>query len=156
MRLRAGPARVSPSPAPRAYRVLSRRGALRLDVHGVQRLAGRHEEAVALGPAEAHVAADLGQADASDDLALRRPHRDPAVADAAPRVAGAPQVAVDVAAHAVGPALHPVDHEAGEELPAGELVVTAHVEHVHVALAARTGIAWPLARADDVELLVVG
>src|SRR4249920_2703226 len=37
------------------------RGTLRAGVHRVQRLAGCHKQPVALGPAEAHVAADLWQ-----------------------------------------------------------------------------------------------
>ena len=65
-------------------------------VEGVERLARRHEQAVALGPAEADVAADLGQADAADQLALRGPHRDAAVADGAAGVARDPEIAVDV------------------------------------------------------------
>jgi len=40
---------------------LARRGALRGRVDGVQRLAAGHEEPIALGPAEADVAADLRQ-----------------------------------------------------------------------------------------------
>src|SRR5882724_4572632 len=131
-------------------------GALRGGVDRVEGLAGGHEEAVALGPAEADVAADLGQADAPDELALRRPHRHPAVAHAAARVAGAPEIAVHVGAHAVRSALDAVHHEGAEELAVAELVVRAHVEHVHVALAARSRVARPLAGADHVELLEVG
>src|SRR5439155_18088793 len=41
-------------------------GPLRLDVDGVERLAGRHEQAVALGAAEADVAADLRQQHLAD------------------------------------------------------------------------------------------
>src|SRR5262249_49604486 len=37
-----------------------------------------------------------------------------------------------------------------------QLVVGANVEHVHVALAARSGITGPGTRADHVEILVVG
>src|SRR5689334_11717918 len=90
---------------------LARRGALCRREHRVQRLARRHEQAIALRAAEAHVAADLRQANAADELALRGPYRDAAVADRATRVARAPQVAVDVGAHAVGTALHAIDHE---------------------------------------------
>src|SRR3984893_15743613 len=93
--------------------------ALGRGVDRVEGLARGHEQAVALGPAEADVAADLGQPNASDELALRVPHRDATVTDRAPRVAGAPQVAVHVGAHAVRPALHSVDHEIAEELAIG-------------------------------------
>src|SRR6202158_2623432 len=130
-------------------------GALRGGVDRVERLARGHEQAVALGPAEADVAADLGQPDAPDELALRVPHRDAAVTDRAPRVAGAPQVAVHVGAHAVRPALHSVDHEVAEELAIGELVVRAHIEGRHVAFTAGSRVARALAGADHVELLVV-
>src|SRR6185312_12942887 len=118
---------------------LTGRGALGGGVDRVEGLAGRHEQAVALGTAEADVAADLGQPDAPDKLALRCPHRHAAVAHAAARVARAPEVAVHVGAYAVGPALHAVHHEGTEELAVAQLVVRAHVEHVHVALAARVG-----------------
>src|SRR5688572_27731998 len=116
-------------------------GALRGRVHRVERLARGHEEPVALRPAEADVAADLRQADAPDELAAGCPYRHAAVADAAPRIAGAPEVAVDVRAHAVGAALHTVDHEVAEELAIAQRVVRAHVKHVHVALAARDRVA---------------
>src|SRR5713226_8090264 len=67
--------------------VLTGRGALRRDVERVQRLAGGHEQPVALRTAETDVTADLGQADAADELALGVPHRHPAVADGASGVA---------------------------------------------------------------------
>src|SRR5713101_6585199 len=138
---------------------LSGRGTLGVDIESVQRPAGRHEEAVALRAAEAEVAADLGQADAPDELALGRPHGHPTVAKAAPAgvaVARDPEVAKDVAADAVRPAFDAVDHEVGEELLVGELVVAADVKRVHVAVAARVGVARPSAGADHVQLLVVG
>src|SRR5713101_1467462 len=135
---------------------LAGRGALRGGVDRVERLAGRHEQAVALGPAEADVAADLGQPDAPDELTLRRPHRHPAIAHVAARIARAPEIAVHVGAHAVGPALDAIHHEVAEELAVAELVVRADVEHVHLALAARVRVARPLAGADHVELLEVG
>src|SRR5262252_6355039 len=90
---------------------LTGRRPLGLGVDGVEGLAGGHEEAVSLGAAEADVAADLREPDAPDELALRSPDRHAAIAHAAPGVAGAPHVAVDVAARPVGPALDPVDHE---------------------------------------------
>src|SRR5882724_1461091 len=101
----------------RRRRRLRRRGALRRDVEGVQGLAPAHEQAVALGTAEADVGADLGKPDAADELALRRPDGHAAVAEPAPAgvaVAGDPHVALDVAARAVGAALDAVDHEIAE------------------------------------------
>src|SRR5689334_7953558 len=130
-------------------------GALGRGVERVERLAARHEQPVALGPAEADVAAHLGQPDAPDELALGRPDRHAAVANRPPGVAGGPDVAVHVAPDAVGSALDAIDHEVAEHLAVGRLVVGADVEDVHVALAARAGIAGPLAGAHDVELLVV-
>src|SRR5882762_3178969 len=101
----------------RRRRRLRRRGALRGDVERVERLAPAHEQAVALGTAEADVGADLGEADAADELALRRPHGHAAVAEPTPAgvaVAGDPHGAVDVAARAVGAALDAVAQEFAE------------------------------------------
>src|SRR5262245_66450841 len=86
----------------------ARRGALRCGVERVQRLAAAHEQPVALGPAERDVGAHLGQPDASEELAFGRPHGHAAVTETAPAgvaVARHPDVAVDVAARAVGAAL---------------------------------------------------
>src|SRR4029077_11570826 len=98
----------------------------------------------------------LGQADAADQLAFRRPHRDAAVADGAASVARGPQIAVDVAAHAIGPALHAVDHAVAEQLLVRDLVVRSDIEGIDLAFAARTGVARSLAGAHDIELLVIG
>src|SRR5439155_1223454 len=95
--------------------------------------AGSHEQAVALGAAEADIAADLRETDAPDELALRGPDRHAAVAHGAAGIARAPQIAVDVAAHTVRPALHPIDHEVAEQLLVGELIVVADVEYVQLA-----------------------
>src|SRR5438105_4088331 len=120
---------------------------------------GRSCGPVALRAAEAEIAADLGQTDAADERSRGRPHGHPAIAEAAPAgvaVARDPEVAVDVSADTIRPALDAVDHEVGEELLAGELVVAGHVEHVHVAVAAGVGVAPAAAGADHVQLLVVG
>src|SRR6266849_1570383 len=90
--------------------------ALRGGIHGVERLARGHEQAVALGTAEADVAAHLGQADAAEELAVRRPYRHAAIAHGTAGIARAPDIAVDVAAHAVRTALHAVNHEVAEPL----------------------------------------
>src|SRR3954454_13953182 len=112
----------------------ARSGALRGRVHRIERLARRHEQAIALGAAEADVAAHFGQPDAAEELALRRPRRHAAVADGAAGIAGGPDVAVDVAAHAVRPALHTVDHALAEPLLVRQLVVAADVEDENLIL----------------------
>src|ERR1700733_8166735 len=132
------------------------RRALSIDVDGVQGLTRRHEQAISLGAAEAKVATDLRKADSPDEFPRRRPYRHTTVADRSPGIARAPDVAVDVAAHSVRPAMDTVDHAVTEQTLIGELVVAADVEHVDVALAARPGIAGTLARAYHVELFIVG
>src|SRR5271170_4751033 len=73
--------------------------ALGVHIQRIERVAGRHEQAVALDAAEAEVGAALGERDLADPLAVRIEHH-----DAVERRRGAPaapQVAVDVAAEAV-------------------------------------------------------
>ena len=106
---------------------------LRIHIERVERLARGHEEPVALGAAEAEIAAHFGQANPADELAVRRPHRDAAVAHVAPGVARAPDVAVHVAADAVRTAADAVNAEIGERLVIGQLVVRRDVEHAQVA-----------------------
>src|SRR6202165_157305 len=96
---------------------------LRARIHGVERLARGHEQAVALGAAETDVAAHFGQANPADQLAVRRPYRHAAIADVAAGIARGPDIAVDVAAYAVGSALHPVNHEIAEQFLICQLVV---------------------------------
>src|ERR1700676_4244783 len=95
---------VTPTP-PSLYRAMAggsaRSCALRGGIHGVEGLARGHEQAVALGAAEADVAAHLGQADPADELAIRRPYRHTAIAHMAAGTARGPDIAVDIAAHAV-------------------------------------------------------
>src|SRR5881394_2240932 len=90
---------------------LARSCALRRGIDGIERLARGHEQAVTLGAAEADVATHLRQTDAAEQLALRRPHRHAAITHRTPGVARTPDVAVDIAAYAVRPAFHAVDHE---------------------------------------------
>src|SRR5262249_62157041 len=90
--------------------------------------------------------------------AFRIPHGDAAVAEPASAgiaVARDPEVSAHVGAHPVGTALHAVHHEVAEELLVRQLVIGAHVEDVHVAVAARVRIARAAASADDVAPLVV-
>ena len=86
---------------------------------------------------------------------MRCPHRHATVTDAAPRIARAPQIAIDVGPHAVGSALDAVDHEIVEELAVRKLVVGTDVEDIHVAFAAAVRVAGSLTGADDIKLLVV-
>src|SRR5262249_6525834 len=129
---------------------------LRAQIDGIERLARGHEQPVAFGTAKANIAAHLGQANATDQFAFGCPDRDPAVADRSTCIARTPQVAVDVGANAIRPALDPVDHEVAEKLAVGELVVGTYVEHIHLAFAPGAGIAGTLAGAHHIELLEVG
>src|SRR3981081_1748667 len=69
--------------------------ALGLDIDRIQRLAGRHEQAVALLAAEADIGAGLGQQNLADPGAIRREHLDAVIAWADPARAD-PDVAFGV------------------------------------------------------------
>src|SRR4051812_8328088 len=99
----------------------ARRSPLRIHEDGIERLARRHEEPVALGTAEADVAAHLGQADAPEQLAFRRPDGHAVIADGPSCIAGNPEIAVDIGPDAVGAALYPIDHEIAEQLAIRDL-----------------------------------
>ena len=113
-------------------------------VNGVQRLARRHKEPVALGTPKADIAADFRQPDAANQLALRRPYRHAAITDGTASVARGPHISVDIAAHAVGTAFHPVNHTVGEQFLVGQLVVWTDIKHVDLTLTAWTSVAGPL------------
>src|SRR5690606_7032905 len=49
-----------------------------------------------------------------------------------------------------------IDHAIAEALEVRQLVICADIGHEYLTLAARPGIAWALAGAGDVKLLVVG
>src|SRR5262249_33500741 len=136
----------------RSFAQLTRRRTLRRRVKGIERLARRHEQPIAFRPAKANVAANLRNSNAAEELAVRAPSGDAAIADRTSRIARAPQVAIDVGTHAVGPAFHAVNHEVAEQFAIGELVVAANIELVHLALAARPGITGAFAGADDIKL----
>ena len=108
------------------------------------------------GPPNAHVRAHLGQADAADEHAVRIPDRDAVVADGASGVARAPDVAVDVAACAIGTALDAVDHEVAEEPPVRDARLFATSNENISRVPAGTCVAGSAAGADDVQPLVVG
>src|SRR5437667_5416266 len=78
------------------------RHALRLDIEGVDRLAGGHEEAVALPAAETHIGAALGQHDAADHRAVGGVDRDAVLGRATAPCA--PDIAIEVDAEAVAAA----------------------------------------------------
>src|SRR5690242_21738327 len=85
------------------------RGALSVDVAGVERLARGHEEPVPPEPAEAEIRAALGKQDAQDHLPLGREDGHPVMAlTPAP---AAPEIALGVAAKPVGNPGPAVDEE---------------------------------------------
>src|SRR5712691_3042650 len=73
--------------------------ALRVDVERIERVARRHEQAVAVAPAETQVGAALRQPDVPDRLAcgIENPH----AVELAGHAPAAPEVAVDVDTEAV-------------------------------------------------------
>src|SRR5471032_2791386 len=75
--------------------------ALCIHIEGVERVTGRHEQAVAVTAAEADVGAALGQVDMADRLALGTEDTN-AVEFVAAHSPAAPQIAVDIDAEAVG------------------------------------------------------
>ena len=133
--------------------------ALRLDVHGVERLAGGHEQAVAFLTAETDVGADFRQQDHPDALAFGRKNVHAVVAVARPARRG-PEVAIDVAADAVGAAI-------AAHRPLADFCFDLSFRHGHVSEPAAV-LQFPpvhdlerldvprLAGVGDIELLVVG
>src|SRR5580658_11298989 len=100
-----------PGYRPRSADELSPRRALGVHVQRIDRLARGHEQPVTLQSAEADVGAALGQRDAADHDAVGRKHHD-AVELGIAHAPAAPQIAVDVGAHAVGRAGARVDEDA--------------------------------------------
>ena len=122
---RASPKRTERAPAvgnsngrkiPLSRRRLPWARPLRSDVHGIERLAGGHEQAISFGAAKAEIGGNLRQTDAADQLALGGPDGDPVIADGTAGIARAPQIAINIAACAVRAAFDPVDHEIAKEL----------------------------------------
>src|SRR5207248_1279242 len=85
-------------------------GALGFDIERIDRLARRHEEAIALDTAEAEVGAALGQEDTADQLAVGGEDGD-AVLVLAARETG-PDIALGIAADAVGIAWRRIEKDA--------------------------------------------
>src|SRR5262245_11154898 len=118
-------------------------GALRVHEQRIDRMARRHEQAVALGAAEADVGAALRQRNESDRLAggVENLH---AVLLRIAHAPAAPEIAVDVAAEAVRRAAR-LGGEEGARI--GELLAVYVVDADHAR--GHPGL-------DDVELLLVG
>src|SRR5688500_12432068 len=105
--------------------------ALGFHVDRVERLAAGHEEAVALGPTEADVAADLRQQDLADAGAVRREDVDAVVPVARP--AGArPHVSIRVGADTVGQARLAVQLHRDELAAARQPLLVHHVPDLDV------------------------
>src|SRR5437762_2377195 len=96
--------------------MLGRSSALYPNIHRVERRAAGHEDPIALRTAEGEVADDFGQPNPAQQFARRIPARNAVIPDVAAGVAGQPDVAVDIAAHAIRPALDPVDNTVAEFL----------------------------------------
>src|SRR6516225_4346467 len=94
--------RTSP-PAPRGCRRASSaaRRAVRVHIERIERMARGHEQAVASGTAEAEICAAFGQRDEGDRLAGGIENLDPVLLGVA-HAPAAPEIAVDIAAEAVG------------------------------------------------------
>src|SRR5664279_6000278 len=92
---------------------LRRLRSLPLNVQRVQRLAGGHEQPIALGAAEAEVGAGLRQVDLADQFTLGHEDVHAVKAGATPASAG-PHVAVRIAADAVGRARAGVNEDTAD------------------------------------------
>jgi len=78
-------------------------GAFCVDVQRIQRLTCRHEQPVASCAAKADIRGAFGQRDAADHCAVGREHRD--TVEFGAHSPAAPQIAIDIAAEAIGRAL---------------------------------------------------
>src|SRR5262249_7570996 len=123
--------------------------ALGCSIHGIERLTRRHEQSIPLRPPEANIATDLRQTDAADELPSWVPHSHAIIPDFAPGIAGAPDVAVDVAAHPVRATLNAIDDAIGKQFLIRQFLVRRDVEDEYDALAPRPAVPGPLTRADD-------
>src|SRR5712664_961989 len=124
--------------------------ALGFDIDGIERLAGRHEQAVSLLAAEADIGAGLGQENLTDAHAVRREDLDAVIAWADPSGAD-PDVALGVDPQAIGEARLAVQRHVDELLRIRKLVAIEIVtpdDILGVGIVRDTGIA-------DIDLLVV-
>src|SRR6266404_1690367 len=122
------------------------RDALGVDVERIERVARRHEQAIAMAAAEAEVGAALRQVDVADRLARRIEYAH-AVEVGRAHAPAAPQIAVDIDPETVGRAARSgVDQH-------GALVEPSAVGRDVVG---QDGAVWLGARGHDIELLLVG
>src|SRR6266436_536183 len=117
--------------------------ALRVHVERIERMARRHEQPVASDAAEAEVGAALGQRNEADRLAGGIENLDPVLLGGT-HAPATPEIALDVAAEAVGRAAR---FSSDEGAAIGELVVVDVIDLDH---------AWDHTRFDDVEFLFIG
>src|SRR5947208_6259880 len=99
---------------------------LRVDIERIERMARRHEQAVAAQSAETKIGAALGQRDLADPLALRA--EDHHAVLSLTHAPAAPQVAIDIAAEAVRRLIRLAGNEGAR---IGELVVEHVIEADH-------------------------
>src|SRR6266849_3148573 len=124
--------------------------ALRLDIDGIERLAGRHEQAVSFLAAEADIGAGLGQTDLTDARAIGREHLDAIVAVADPTGAD-PDVAIDVDPQSVRESRLAVECHVDQRARVGEFVVVEIVlpdDVLGIGIVRDAGIA-------DIDLFIV-
>src|ERR1700710_116090 len=95
--------------------------ALRLDIDSIERLAGRHEQAVALLAAEADIGAGLGQQDLPDARAVGGEDLHAVIAVADPARAD-PDIAVGIDAKAVRKTRFAVQRHVDQQPWVGQLV----------------------------------
>src|SRR5579871_6281375 len=131
----------------------SGRRALGLGLEDIERLAGGHEQAVALRPAKGEIGAYFGQTNTADQLAGRVEHQNPGIAQR--RIGTAPKVAGDIGAHAVGPAFDPVDHHISKQAPV-DRPRPLHIKGKDYAIAAGSAVARAFAGADHVKRTMIG
>ena len=91
--------------------------ALSFDVKGVERLARGDEEPIAFKPAKTEVGGCLRQVDLADQIPIRREYVDPVTTVTRPTCAG-PEIAVDIAADAIGHGWSHVTEDAAIRQPA--------------------------------------
>ena len=118
-----------------------------LDIHGVQTHAAGHEEAVFLLSAKAEVGTHFGQVNFANEVAVGRENFDAVIFGIAPARA-APQVAVHVAANAIG--------ESGRHVGEDATVFEAAICHIKSANMRGAAQSMRGAGIGDVENFFVG
>src|SRR5207249_2228087 len=109
------------------------------DVHGIERLAGGHEQAVALFATEAKVGANFWQHDHSDTLAVRRENMNAIIAITHP-ARGGPDVAVHIRSNAVGAAELTIELHRAEAAPVFQLLAIHDVVNINAARVGASGV----------------